>query len=304
MLLLFGKFAKPLTVIYNPNSNSEWANTHLQKWLSLIPDYPFTNDLLIFKLQICEYVSSCAGWLECRSIVRKCKSIARECKTYREGTKNCLAHCKLLLIDIIVALTLSGRYKVLAYSRVCWTKLGSRSWSRSVVKKLSFGVYKLYQYVKDYNKEAASLPCPPWCTLYLQHSTAAVFEVLCTPDGVKLFIWESEKEKKGAHSKAEKVSESLLPTNPHVAQPPFQHHKQGSGAMSKMEGDGGMLCRERKLSTSTTATGTNLGHLNYSCSRWIRFPRISRENTAIQLPMHHSVYSMDGARNLDNDQFI
>lgn len=56
--------------------------------------------------------------------------------------------------------------------------------------------------------------------------------------GVKLFIRRlcgSGKEKDW-REKAERESESLLPTISHVAQLPFKHHKQASGVMSRREG--------------------------------------------------------------------
>lgn len=110
-----------------------------------------------------------------------------------------------------------------------------------------------------------------------------VCQGVCASVGVKLFIWglcRSRKDRRReTESTAERESESLLPTIPHVAQLPFKHHKQASGVMSRREGRRvvgvGVLSWERKLSANTTATGTNLSHLNYSYTRWIRFPRIS-----------------------------
>lgn len=65
---------------------------------------------------------------------------------------------------------------------------------------------------------------------------------------------------------------------------PFKHHKQASGVMSRSEGgaaaaggsggrgEGGL---GETAGANTTATGTNLSRLNYSCARWIDFPGIS-----------------------------
>lgn len=47
------------------------------------------------------------------------------------------------------------------------------------------------------------------------------------------------RKKEDTESTAERESESLLPSIPHVAQLPFKHHKQTSGVMSRREGDGG-----------------------------------------------------------------
>ena len=43
-------------------------------------------------------------------------------------------------------------------------------------------------------------------------------------------------ERRETESTAERESESLLPTIPHVAQLPFKHCKQASGVMSRREG--------------------------------------------------------------------
>ena len=134
--------------------------------------------------------------------------------------------------------------------------------------------------------------CKMYCTFRTEHiysfSTSTVSagmcvrRRLCVSVGVKLFIWglcKSRKDRRReTESTAERESESLLPTIPHVAQLPFKHHKQASGVMSRREGGWvvvGVLSWERKLSANTTATGTNLSSLNYSYTRWIRFPRIS-----------------------------
>lgn len=63
---------------------------------------------------------------------------------------------------------------------------------------------------------------------------------------------------------------------------PFKHHKQASGVMSRSEGGAAAAAggaggsgRGETPSANTTATGTNLSCLNYSCARWIDFPGIS-----------------------------
>lgn len=68
--------------------------------------------------------------------------------------------------------------------------------------------------------------------------------------GVKLLIGGLRRSRKDrrreTESTAEKETESLLPTIPHVAQLPFKHHKQASGVMSRRVGGcGGAVLREK-----------------------------------------------------------
>lgn len=98
-------------------------------------------------------------------------------------------------------------------------------------------------------------------------------QVLNCLSEVHVSLTQKAEREKETMSTAERESESLLPTIPHVAQLPFKHHKQASGVMSRRDGGGGGAEQREKAEREHNSNRNQLEPSKLFIRQMDMFPR-------------------------------